>query len=230
MKVKIILLFIIATVWVEYNYIPTIPIGFLLVLLLVRPKTVKQFVPFVVAMVLGVVGTGISLQFFESVKINPNTGAEYHLSKFLWGFNLGTKNLTRFLNRDVIKLYQDNIYSQQKQMLDNHLRRLTPLYNAGEKSILAIPFGSIWNEYGEIEDMYHFGNLNYFVPDIHKKDVLFVYKIKFTKQNKEQMIHLRVLFYDGKVEISEAKVMGSDTKYNVRQRVVKFTKLKEKIR
>jgi len=220
MKVKTILLFIIATLWIEYNYIPTIPIGFLLVLLWVRPKTLKQFTPLVVAMILGLLGTGISFQFFKSVKTNPNTGKEYHLSKSLWGFNLGTKNLTHFLNRDVIKLYQDDIYTQQQQMLDNHLRKLTSLYNLGDKSILSTPFGTIWKEYGEIEDMYHFGNLNYFIPDIYKKDVLFVYKIKFSKQNKEQTIHLRVLFYDGKIEITKAKIMDADTKYDVRQRIV----------
>ncbi len=214
-------------VWIEYNYVPIVPVGFLVVLLLVRPRTVKQFAFFAVAMILGLMGTGISLQFFESVKINPNTGAEYRLSKSLWGFDLGTKNLTHFLNRDIIKLYQDDIYTQQQQMLDNHLREFTPLYNAGDRSVLSTPFGSIWKEYGEIEDMYHLGNLNYFVPDIYKKDVLFVYKIKFTKQSKEQTIHLRTLFYNGKVEIAEAKVMDADTEYNTRQRVVKFTKYKE---
>ena len=227
MKLKTILLFILATVWVEYNYIPAIPIGFLLVLLLVKPRRVKLFAPFIVAMILGVVGTGISLQFFNSVKTNPHTGVENHLSKFLWGFNIGTKNITHFLNRNVIKLYQDEIYTQQQQVLDNYLRGITPLYNVGDKSILSTPFGLIWKEYGEIEDMYHFGNLNYFVPDIEKKDVLFVYKIKFTKESKEQTIHLRTLFYSGKIEVAEAKVMDADTKYDVRQRLVHFTKFEE---
>jgi len=102
-------------VWIEYNYTPIFPIGFLVVLFWVRPKSIKKALPFVMAMVLGLVGTGVSLQFFHSTKVNPNTKESYELFKFNLGFNLGTKNITRFLNRDVIKLYQDNIYAQQQK-------------------------------------------------------------------------------------------------------------------
>jgi len=224
MKAKIIL-FVVATIWIEYNYIPIIPIGFLVVLFWVRPKSIKKALPFVIAILLGLIGTGVSLQFFHLTKVNPNTQERYELSKFNLGFNLGTKNITRFLNRDVIKLYQDNIYAQQQERLDNYLRGIVPRYNANQTTT---PLSSLYEKYGKIEDMYHFGNLNYFVPDIYKKDVLFVYKIKFEKSPKEQTIHLRTLFYDDTIEIAQTEVMPPDTKYDVRQRIVTITPYKER--
>jgi len=225
-KIKTTLLFIVATIWIEYNYIPILPIGFLVILLLLRPRTLKRFSPFVIAMVLGLIGTGISLQFFKSLTINPHTKAEHHLSKFLWGFNVGTKNLTRFLNRNIIKLYQDDIYTQQQKILERHLQKVIQHYNMGEKG-METAFKKLWEEYGEVEDMYHFGNLNTFVPDIFKNDVLFVYKIKFAKSSEEQTIHLRTLFDKGRVEIVKVEVKDVDTEYNIRNRFVQITNYRE---
>ena len=223
MTIKTILLFILATIWIEYNSVPIFPLGFLLLSFVFRPK---RYLPFIVAMVLGLIGTGISFQLFHSVKINPITKSEHEFSKFLFGFNLGTKNITRFFRRDTIRLYQDEVYNKEQKQLDKFFRKILVDYNEKSQSFLEsnLLFKKMRNEYGKIEDMYYFGNMEYFIPDIQKSDIMFVYRIKFVNSSKEQTVHFHTIVQDnGGIIIANIEVKESGTPYDIKCRTVRTT-------
>jgi len=214
-KIKSILLFLLAGIWIEFNEIPIIPLGFIAILLWVRPINFKRYRFLILAMVLGFVGTGFSFKIFKEVTVNPQTGIEHHFSKYLFNIGLGTQNITQFLKRGKITLYKDNLYQKEQKLLDNYLRGFVKSYNQNSSM-----FSEMKEKYGEIEDMYYIGNLEEKIPNINPAYLRFVYNIKFSKKPSWQTIHFSVGFDNQEVKILKMKVQDEDIEYEIKTRRV----------
>jgi len=205
---KAILLFILAGVWIEYNELPIFPLGFVLVLLWVRPINFKRYKFLILAMVLGFIGTGFSFKIFEQVSYNHQTGKEHYFSKYLFHIGLGTKNITQILSRNTFLLYKDNRHQKEQKLLDNYLRDFVPSYNESNAS-----FSEMRKEYGKIEDMYYIGYIEKVLFPIVPTDLQFVYKVKFVENPSWRTIHFRIAFPKGKLQVFKMEVQDSNVKY-----------------
>lgn len=207
-KRNLILLSLLAGIWIEFNEIPIFPLGFMLVVLWVRPINFKRYKFFIIAMILGFIGTGFSFKIFEEVTVNPKTGEEYHFSKYLFNLGLGMTNITQFLKRNTMTLYKDNLYQKEQRFLDNYLRGFVQAYNENNSS-----FSELKKNHGAIEDMYYLGYVKRIVNPINPVDLEFVYKIKFVENSLWRTIHFRITLSKRKVQILNIKIQDEEVEY-----------------
>lgn len=216
-KIKPILLFLLAGIWIESNELPIIPLGFIVILLWVRPINFKRYRFLILAMILGFIGTGFSFKIFNEVTINPQTGENHYFSKYLFSLGLGTKNITQLLNKDRITLYKDNLYQVEQKRLDEYLRSFVQSYNENNSNP-----SELRKKYGEIEDMYYIGYLEGMMPNINPAYLRFVYKVKFVQNSSWQSIHFHIGFDKREVKMLKIEVQDERVEYEIKRRSVKI--------
>lgn len=234
--IKIIFLFILSTVWVVYNNVPSFPIGFVIALFFIASLNFKKYLVFIFAMILGFVGTGVALQFYKELTVNPLNGQEHHFSKFLLGFNVGTKNLT-YLLKDEVTLYKTNLHHNERKVFENYLREFTYQYNENNVTLLTKSFlyqnGStedkvitLFNDIhknGKVEDMYYLGNVIKAFPNINPSYFSFVYHVKFIGQESWRLMQFDVVFVKGDIKIMTIDLYDIETTYLLKHYHVNYT-------
>lgn len=208
---KVIFLFILAGVWIEFNETPIIPIGFILILLWIRPISFKRYKFLILAMILGFIGTGLSFKIFQETTFQSETGRAHHFSKYLLNVSIGTNNISQFLKRDRIVLYKDNFYKKEQELLDKYLRSFVESYNNKNNS----PFLGM-SETREIADMYYFGYLKEMKPNMKLSDLVFVYKVKFAENFSWKTIHFRITFVQGELKVLNIELQDEEVEYEIK--------------
>lgn len=219
---KIILL-LLATIWIEYNQVPTFPIGFVVLLFLLGRKiTLKQSVPFIIAMILGFVGTGISWQIFNETKIDPLTEKRHYFSKYLLGFNFGIKNIKYLLSQNTITIYQDTLYEREHQLLDAYLKDFVKNYN--RKTSKDDYQKKLFRMIGlnrKIEDMYYLGHREKHIPNaINPIYIPFVYKVKFEEEASWKYIYFDITCPKKEVTIVNIEIQNESLQHEIKARYI----------
>ena len=215
--VKYIFFLLLSTFWIIYEGMPYVPLGFILVVFWVRVKSLKYYIPFLLLVIIGFLGTGSYLTLFTEQRTMMKTGNTYEVHKFNFGLRFGTTTLENLRNRGKIIIYKDKRVAYQVAKVTNVMEQFVESYNKNSIDFLMKSFANLVNideqkiknfmiemrtTHGDIKIFSHMGEVTY-----QEKQPVFAvfYKIN-TQKDKSRVIRLLFTISADKTSISFIKV------------------------
>jgi hypothetical protein len=195
---------LLSTVWIIYNNIPYLPLGAILAFVFVRVKNRKYYTPFVLATIMGFIGTGGYFSISTLQRTMIKTGETHNVHRFNMGIRFGFNTLYYLQNKDKIVIYKDSRVANQVAVATKVMEQFVKSYNQDSADFLLKSFSKfpnfdedktkeflrqIRNQHGDINSFEHIGDMAVYTQ---KQPIFAVfYKIKTTK---DQSRAVRLLF------------------------------------
>ena len=196
---KYIFFLLFSSSWFIYDGVPYVPFGFILTMLLIRVKNWKLYVPLILVLIIGFIGTGGYVALSIEKRTMLKTGKTHNFYKFGLGIRYGTYTLDYLRNRGKVVIYKDKRVANQVAKATKVMEQFVESYNRNSPDFLIKSFSPQVDEQkleAFLREAHNIdGNINSFayMGDVmyqQKQPVFAVfYKIK-TQKDKSRVIRL----------------------------------------
>ena len=232
--IKTTLFIILSSFWILINGTPYIPIGIIIVLLILKKQKFYIYIPFIIASIIGFLGTGIYLNSYTQTKIMFKTGKTIEFSGIKFGFRFGFSTLYHLMQKTnhYIVIYDDNLYLKKLNIAKKYAKDFEKYYNDKNntfmidsfyyqkgitKEMVKNLFEKLQNDMGKIKSSKYKGYLYWIYPQ-HKEhtEISVYYDIDTQKNNnKYRTIMYRLAFDKNSTKLIQFAILDSKNSFKV---------------
>ena len=225
-----ILLFFGGMFWININWIPIIPIGAILGLVIFRPRKLRTYFLVLIAAAIGFVGTGPNVNFMKLKRINLDTGGEFYEYKAQFGVHFGTGTIYHLKNRNKVVIYDDQHKKTEVDQANAYVNKFIEHYNAGDPNFILETFvyqqgittqqvqdifTAVREIGGDITSSGYLGYLCWVYPKQEQTDITVVHSVEFEKDCDLKSIHFQLIFYPDGLKLTRIDFIDQKTEYNI---------------